>query len=132
MLAAEPLAGAAEAADHLVGGEQDAVLVDDPLDFRPIGLGRDDQAAGALHRFADERRDPFGPDFEDFLLELARACQAELRRREVAALAEPVGLVDVHDARQCAVRARAARAWASCRRATPRRWCCRDSHSSAK
>ena len=57
VLRAEPLAEPAEAGDHLVGDQQDAVLVADALDLRPVGVRRDDHAAGALHRLADEGRD---------------------------------------------------------------------------
>ena len=54
-LAAEPAAEPSEAGDHLVGDEQDAALAADPLDRRPVAVGRRDRAARADHRLADER-----------------------------------------------------------------------------
>src|SRR6202008_1624516 len=67
-LAAEPPAGAAESADHLVRDQQDPVFAADALDLRPVAGRRDDHAARALDRFADEGRDPPGPDFLVYLL----------------------------------------------------------------
>src|SRR5262245_40113589 len=104
MFTAKPLTRTTKAAYHLVGNEQDPVLVDDALDLRPVGIRGDDQPAGALHRFADEGGHALGADLQDLLLELTGAREAELRRRQVAALAEPVRLVDVGYARQGAVR----------------------------
>src|SRR6185295_3652623 len=104
VLATEPLPGAPETADHLVRRKEDAVFVDDALDFGPVSFGWNDQAARALHRLADEGRDPVRADFLDLLRQLARAPESELGRREVASLAEPVRLVDVDDAGDGAVR----------------------------
>ena len=47
---AEPIAGAAKAADHFVYMEQYIVLLADALDFRPVGFRRNDKTAGTLHR----------------------------------------------------------------------------------
>src|SRR4249919_1799151 len=104
MFATEPLPGATEAADHLVGRKQDAVLVDDPLDLRPVSLRRNHQATGTLHRLADECGDPVRPHLLNLLFEFAGTLEAKLFWREVTALTEPVGLVDVHDPRQPAIR----------------------------
>ena len=113
-LAAEPVAGAAEAADDLVADQQDAVLVADALDLGPVGLGRHDHAAGALHRLADEGGHLVGADFEDLVLEPARghAGRTLRGRAAFAALFPPVRLLDVHDAgnRQAALRVHAAHA----------------------
>ena len=98
VLAAEPLAGAPEAADDLVRREEDAVAVDDALDLGPVGARRDDDAAGALHRFGDEGRDFIGADLEDLGLEFTRRLQTELVGIEVSAALEPIGLGDVDDA----------------------------------
>src|SRR3546814_2577361 len=68
MLEPEPLAEPAEAADHVVADQQDTVFAADRLDPGPIALGRDDHAAGALHRLADEGRDLLRADLEDLLL----------------------------------------------------------------
>ena len=99
ILAAEPFAGAPEAADHLVGDQQDVMLAADALDLRPIGRGRDDHAAGALDRLGDEGGDLVRADLLDRALELARRPQAEFLGRRVAALAIPIGLRDMDDAR---------------------------------
>ena len=92
-LAAEPLAGATEAGDDLVGDEQDAVLVADALDLGPVGVRGDDHAAGSLHGLADEGGDAPRPDLLDPVGELARGAQPELGRRQLAAVLEPVRLV---------------------------------------
>src|SRR6202008_920497 len=96
MFATEPLTGAAEAADHLVRGEQDAVFVDDALDFGPVGARRDHEPARAPDRLAAARGPALRSDLEDLPFELAPALETEFVRRPVAALAEPVRLVDVH------------------------------------
>src|SRR5690242_20264367 len=105
MFAAEPLPRTTKAAYDFVGREQDPVLVYDPLDLRPVRVRGNHEPSRPLHRFADERGDPVGSDFQDLGLELTRALQAEFVRREIATLTEPVGLVDVHDAGNPAVRA---------------------------
>ena len=56
-LAAPPVAGAAEAVDHLVVDHDDVVLVEHVLDRRIVALRRDDDAAGAHHRLGDEGGD---------------------------------------------------------------------------
>ena len=84
-LRAKPVPGPAEPADHLVRDEQDIVFSADTLDFRPIGAGRDNNAASALDRFTDEGRDLLRPEFEDFFLKLLRAGKAECLRGLVAA-----------------------------------------------
>ena len=52
----EPLAETTEAGDDFIGDQQNAVLVANALHFGPVGIGRNDDAAGALDRLADERR----------------------------------------------------------------------------
>ena len=99
VLAAEPLAGAAETADHLVGDQQDPVLAADALDLRPVGRRRHDHAARALHRLADEGGDALRADLLDLLREPARGAQAVFLRRQVDAVLVPVRLLDVHDVR---------------------------------
>ena len=54
----EPLAGAAEAADHLVEDEQGAVLVAQPADSGKVTLWRREHAARSLHRLGDHRGHP--------------------------------------------------------------------------
>ena len=56
-LAAEPASEAAEAGDDLVADEEHIALPADPLDRRPVALGRRDRPAGADHRLADEGGD---------------------------------------------------------------------------
>src|SRR5690349_19005281 len=104
MLAAKPLARTTKAAYDFVGREQDPVLVDDPLDLRPVGVRGNHQSAGALHRLADESRDAVRANLQDLGFELASALQSELVRRKIAAFTEPVRLVDVNDAGHPAVR----------------------------
>ena len=82
-LAGEHLAGAAEAADHLVGDEHHVMLAADGLNLLPIALGRHDDAAGAHHGLADEGGDRVGPLLADHLVELL----GEARREGLLALA---------------------------------------------
>src|SRR3546814_3321748 len=98
-VAAEPLAGAPEAADHLVGDQQDVVLPADALHLRPIACRRDDDAAGTLHRLAAEGGDGLRPELEDLVLARlgggpAEPFWAKFLRRGAAALPVPVGLAD--------------------------------------
>ena len=57
-LGAEPLAGAAESADHLVEDQQGAVLVAEPADPGEVALRRREHPARALHRLGDDRSHP--------------------------------------------------------------------------
>ena len=77
MLEAEPASRAAEAGDHFVGDQQHVVLVADLADAREVVGGRDDDAAGALHRLGDERRDGVGAFAQDRLFELVGRRHAE-------------------------------------------------------
>src|SRR5580693_6812633 len=99
MLEAEPAAEPAEAADHLVADQQNPVLAADGLDARPIALRRDDDAAGALHRLADEGRDILRADLEDAVFHRLSGALAEGRRILAEALVEAVRLHHVLDAR---------------------------------
>ncbi len=65
----------------------------------PIVGGRDDDAAGALDRLADEGGDIFGTDFEDALLHRLGGAGGEGGGILAEALAEGIGLHDVLDAR---------------------------------
>src|SRR6187551_1585694 len=76
ILRCEPRAEAPEAGDHLVGEKKDAVFVDDALHLRPIGLWRNLDAAGALHRLAGKGCDVPGSDGEDLVLKRARSAKA--------------------------------------------------------
>ena len=99
ILRGEPRAEAAEAGDHLVGEEQDAVFVDDALHLRPIGRWRNLDAAGALHRLAGKGCDVLRSDGQDLVLERARGAKAELvRRLAFEGLAVPIGIHDVAEA----------------------------------
>ena len=53
----KPMAQTAKRANDFVRNQQDAVLVHDALDLWPVGLGRDDHAACALHGLTNEGRD---------------------------------------------------------------------------
>ena len=77
-LHAEHLAGAAEAADDLVGDQQDVVLLEDRGDRGPVAVRRHDHSAGALDRLADHGGDGVGAFARDRLLELVRELGDEL------------------------------------------------------
>ncbi len=96
-LGAEPVAGAAKAGDDLVGDQEDAVFFDDALDLGPVGARRDNNAARALHRLADESGHAVDAEFENLVLKLAGAHQAKLLGRHVAAFHIPVRLADMLD-----------------------------------
>ncbi len=90
ILRPKPRPEPAEARDDFVGKEEDAVLVDDLLDFRPIAVGRDLDAAGALHRLGRECGDILGPDGQDLILESFGRAQTEVVKGfPVAAVVEP-------------------------------------------
>ena len=72
------IAGAAKARDHLVADQQYAIFAADRLDLRPVIGGRNDDAACALHRFADKGSDIFRADFEDFGLDCLGTGSAEI------------------------------------------------------
>ena len=97
-LAAEPVAGAAKAGDHLVRDQKDFVFVADALDFGPVAVRRDDHAACALNGFGDEGRDVFLAQFEDLGLQLARALKPEVFGAVIAPFQIPMRLVDMVDA----------------------------------
>ena len=78
-LAAPPVAGAAEAGDHLVADQHDVVLVEDRLDRREVGLRRHDDAARAHHRLGDHRRDRVGSLALDQVLQRLRQARDEVR-----------------------------------------------------
>ena len=96
-LAAEPPASAAKTTDHFIGYQQHTIVATDTLHFRPIGRGRNDDAAGALDRLADEGRNVFGANFENFLLQPTRCAQTEGCRILGAAEPVPVGRIDMYD-----------------------------------
>ena len=96
-LAAEPVAGAPEAGDHLIRDQQDAVFVADALNLGPVAVGRNDHATRALHRLADKGRNLVDAQFQDHLFQLAGAQQAEFVGRHVAAFGIPVRLSDMDD-----------------------------------
>ena len=75
--AAEPCTEATEAANHFVRNNQHAVFIANALDFRPVGFRWNDDAARALHRFADKGGHFVRPDFEDFFFEPAGSDDAE-------------------------------------------------------
>ncbi len=69
VFAAEPVAETAESANHFIGDQQDAVLVADALDFRPVSRWRNDHAACALHRLTDEGADLVGTDVKNLFFQ---------------------------------------------------------------
>ena len=61
VLATEPSAGTAKAADHLIGDQEDVVVSTDSFDFGPVRGRRNDHATSALQWLADERGDILRP-----------------------------------------------------------------------
>ena len=76
-LRAPPIAGPAEAANHFVGHQQDIVFLEDRGDLGPIGLGRNDDAAGTLHRFGKQCRDRIRAFRQDQLFKILRAARGK-------------------------------------------------------
>jgi hypothetical protein len=64
-LAAPHVAGPAEAADHLIGDEQQVVFANDGLHLLPIRARRGQPTAGAHDRLADERANGVGAFAQD-------------------------------------------------------------------
>ena len=71
-LDAEVVAEAAPGADHLVGDQQDVVLVADLADALPVAVLRHEAAARVLHRLEDHRGDRLRALELDHVLDLVR------------------------------------------------------------
>ena len=69
-LGREPVADAAEAGDHLVGGEQDVVAVAELAHAAPVAGGGDEGAARVLDGLHVDEADRLGPHREDRALEV--------------------------------------------------------------
>ena len=78
VLGAEPGAEAAEAGDHLVGAEQDSVLVADLAHALPVARRRRERAAGILHRLHQDHRHRLGPRLLDRRVEVLEQERGEL------------------------------------------------------
>ncbi len=98
-LAAEHRAEPAERADHLVGHEQHAVPVADLAHTREVAVGRNEAAAGVLHRFEEHRGDRLRSFEEDALLDLVGDGEHERLLVVAERVATTVGVGDVHCAR---------------------------------
>ena len=120
-IGAEPLAGAAKAADHFVGDQQNAAFLADPVDLWPIGVRWNDHTAGALDRFADEGGDVVRAQPVDLGFELLCRQKSELLRALVTAEREPVRRLDVVNVRDRQAALRVHRAHAAEARRTHRR-----------
>ena len=83
-LAAPHPAGAAEAADHLVGDQQDVVVLQDRLDQVEVPGRRRDDAARPHYRLGNEGRDVF----RAFLLDQRLQLPSEARGEGLLALAD--------------------------------------------
>ena len=95
----EGRAEAAEAGDHLVEDEQDAVLVADRAELLEVALRRDEHAGGAGHRLDDHRGDGRGVVESDQPLEIVGELGAMLRLAAGEGVpGEVVGVADVVDA----------------------------------
>ena len=75
-IGAEPVAGPSEAADHLIHHEQDLTPVQDTADLGPVGLGRDNDPAGALDGLGDECGDAILADLVDLRRQGSRRLDA--------------------------------------------------------
>ena len=100
MLVAKPLAEPAEPADYLVTAEQDAIFAADGFNAGPVAGGRNDDAAGALHRFTNERRDILRPGGKDGILHGLRGAGSKCVFVLIETVGELVGLHHVHEAGQ--------------------------------
>ncbi len=96
-LRAEPGAEPAEAGDHLVGAEQDPMLVADRADARPVALRRRERAARVLHRLHDHHRDRPGPGLLDRRLEVVEQERGELLLRLLGRAVVAVRVPHVED-----------------------------------
>ena len=76
-LAAPVVAGAPEAADHLVGDQQHVVFAQHGLDLREVAARRQDHAAGAHDRFRPHRGDRVRALGQDHLLQFVGAAGGE-------------------------------------------------------
>ena len=74
----EPRADAAEAGDHLVGDEQDAVAVADRADALEVAGGRRERAAGVLDGLHDHHRDRLRAGLDDRRVEIVEQERGEL------------------------------------------------------
>ncbi len=74
---AEPLADTAEAGDHLVRDEQDAVRVAQRAYALPVASRRGEATAGVLHRLRDHHRDRLGALEDDRVFQLGEQGGAE-------------------------------------------------------
>ena len=72
MVDGEPLAGATEAAHHLVGDHHDAVAVADLAHTLEIAVRRDEDAVGAHHRLEDEAGDGVAALVHDHVFQLTQ------------------------------------------------------------
>ena len=94
-LGAEPVAEPAEAGDHLVGGEEDVVLVADRANALPVAGGRREAAAGVLYGLHVDEADGLRAEREDRLLEVVEQEPRELRLRLLGRPVVAVRVVDV-------------------------------------
>ena len=94
VLEAEPFARPAEAADHLVEDEEDAVAGADVADDGPVLLGGRVGPEGLLDGLADHGRDLFGVLELDDPLDVAGAEEVAGRVGEVEGAAVAVGRLD--------------------------------------
>ena len=93
----EPLADAPEAGDDLVGDQRDPVLVAQRAQAGPVAVGRDEAAAGVLHRLGDQHRDGLRPGLDDRALDLVQQPRAERGLVGGVGIAERVRVGDPHD-----------------------------------
>ena len=73
--------GAAKAADHFIGDQQDIVFPADALDFRPVIHRRNEHAGRALDRFTDKSGNAMRAEFQNFSFQFLCALQSEFFQR---------------------------------------------------
>ena len=94
-LTGEPLAGAPEPGDHLVGNEQDIVPAADLLNMLEIACRRHDHAACPLNRLGDEGGDVGGADLVNLVIKPAGRVGGELGLVLIALVKEAVRRPDM-------------------------------------
>ena len=97
MLVREHLAGAAEAVDHLVDVQQDAVFAADLLDLGQVFVGRDGDADAAHDWLDDDLRDGVGAFADDGGFHVLDAGQVAARVAQAERAAVAGGRRDVQE-----------------------------------
>ena len=95
VVGAEPFAQPAEPANDLIGDQQNILLPANSLNLWPVARRRDDHTTGPLHGLCDKGRHVIRPELRNPSLQGGRRLATERLRVHIAALAIPVGLIDM-------------------------------------